>query len=67
MANFITALLKGLGLFLGVVLLVLGGWVGLENWQAPGSINWPVMVFSVAAILVGAILLWLALKKPQNE
>ncbi|GJL58205.1 MAG: hypothetical protein NPIRA03_10620 [Nitrospirales bacterium] len=49
------------------MLLILGGWVGLENWQAPGNINLPIMVFSVVGILVGSIFLWLALKKRQKE
>ncbi|MGP0592431.1 hypothetical protein ACTRXD_07800 [Nitrospira sp. T9] len=67
MGNFISSLLKGIGFFLGVVLLILGGWVGLENWQAPGNINLPITAFSVVAILVGSIFLWLALKKRQKE
>ncbi len=67
MGNFISSLVKGIGLFLGVVLLILGGWVGLENWQAPGNINLPIIVFSVVAILVGSLFLWLALKKDQKK
>lgn len=67
MGNFLSNLLKGVGIFLGVVLIGLGVWVGLENWQAPGTINLPILVFSVAVIVVGVLFLCLALKKRQNE
>jgi hypothetical protein len=51
---------------LGVILLSVGGFMGLENLQAPGTINIPIFIFSVAAILVGSIMLWLVLKKNEN-
>jgi hypothetical protein len=37
--------------------------MGLEDLQAPGDINIPIMVFSLAAILLGSIVLWLVFKK----
>lgn len=55
--------IKVIEIFVGVGLLALGGWMGVENWQAPGTIHLPMMVFSVTAILVGSLFLWLALKK----
>jgi hypothetical protein len=61
--NIVSIIIKGIGIFLGVLLLTLGGWIGVENWQAPGTINIPIMVFSVAAILVGSLFLWLAFRK----
>jgi len=66
MRNIISIILKGIGIFLGVVLLALGGFMGLENVQAPGTINIPIAIFSLAAILVGSIMLWLTLKKNPN-
>jgi LPXTG-motif cell wall-anchored protein len=50
----------------GVILLGLGGFMGIENVQAPGTSNIPIMFFSLAGILLGSILLWLALKKNEN-
>ena len=41
MRNILSIILKGIGITLGVVLLVLGGFMGLENLQAPGTINVP--------------------------
>jgi membrane protein DedA with SNARE-associated domain len=66
MRNMISSILKGIGVALGVILLALGGFMGIENVQAPGTINIPIFIFSVAAILVGSILLWLVFKKNQN-
>ncbi len=64
--NLLAIIFKGIGIFVGIVLLFLGGWIGVENWQAPGTINLPMMVFSVAAILVGSLFLWLAFRKQEN-
>jgi membrane protein DedA with SNARE-associated domain len=64
--NFVSIVIKGIGIFLGALLLVLGGWIGVENWQAPGTINISIMVFSVAAILVGSLFLWLAFRKDEK-
>lgn len=64
--NLLAIIFKGIGIFAGIVLLFLGGWIGVENWQAPGTINLPMMVFSVAAILVGSLFLWLAFRKQEN-
>ena len=66
MKNIISNILRGVGLALGVILLTLGGFMGIENVQAPGTINIPIVIFSLAAILVGAIMLWLVLKKNEN-
>ena len=66
MWNIISIIIKGIGIVLGVVLLALGGFMGLEDWQAPGDLNTPIMVFSLAAILVGSIVLWLEFKKHEN-
>jgi len=66
MRNMISSILKGIGIALGVILLALGGFMGIENVQAPGTINIPILIFSVAAILVGSIMLWLVLKKNEN-
>jgi hypothetical protein len=52
--------LKRLGIMVGVVLLVLGGGVGLATWQTQGIIVIPMLVFSVAAVLLGFLFLWLA-------
>lgn len=51
--NFVSISIKGIGIFLGARLLILGGKIGVENWQAPRTINVPIMVFSVAALLTG--------------
>ena len=64
--TIVSSILKGVGIFLGVVLLALGGWIGVENWQAPGTINIPIMVFSVAAILIGSLFLWLSFRKYEK-
>jgi membrane protein DedA with SNARE-associated domain len=66
-ANLLSIIFKGIGIFVGIVLLFLGGWIGVENWQAPGIINLPIMVFSVAAILTGGLLLWLAFRKYEKK
>ncbi len=66
MKNFFAIVQKGIILFIGVLLLVIGGGIGLENLQAPGTINIPIMIFSLSAILVGSILLFLAFKKHTN-
>jgi len=66
MKNIISTILKGIGIALGVILLGLGGFMGWENLQASGTINIPIAIFSLAAILVGAIMLWLVLKKNEN-
>ena len=66
MKNMISSILKGIGVALGVILLALGGFMGIENVQAPGTINIPIFIFSMAAILVGSILLWLVFKKDEN-
>ena len=63
MRNIISIIIKAIGIVLGVVLLALGGFMGLEDLQAPGDLNIPIMVFSLAAILVGSIVLWLVFKK----
>jgi len=65
--NFFASIKKGIGIFLGALLLVIGGGIGLENLQAPGTINIPIMLFSLAAILVGSIILWLTFKKNENR
>lgn len=64
--NIVSALLKAIGIFLGILLLALGGWIGIENWQAPGMMNIPMLVFSVAAIVVGALILWLVFGKYEK-
>ncbi len=66
MKNFFAIIKKGIVLFIGGLLLVIGGGIGLENLQAPGTINVPIMIFSLSAILVGSILLFLAFKKNKN-
>jgi len=66
MKNILSIILKAMGLAVGVGLLLLGGFMGLENIQAPGSLNIPIAVFSLAAILVGTILLWVVLKNHAN-
>jgi len=63
----LSIILKAIGITLGVLLLILGGFMGLENIQAPGSLNIPIAVFSLAAILVGTILLWLGFKNHANN
>ena len=62
MKNIISTILKGIGIALGAILLALGGFMGIENMQAPGTINIPILIFSVAAVLVGSIILWVTLK-----
>ena len=64
--TIVSSILKGVGIFLGVLLLALGGWIGVENWQAPGTINISIMVFSVAAILIGSLFLWLSFRKYEK-
>lgn len=63
MGNIVTIIIKGIGIFLGVLLLTLGGWMGVENWQAHGTVNVSIMVFSLGAILVGSLFLWMAFRK----
>ncbi len=64
--NFFSIIIKGLGIFLGIALLSLGAFMGIENLQAPGTINIPILTFSLAAILGGSIMLWLAFRKREN-
>ena len=66
MRIMISSILRGIGITLGIVLFALGGFMGLENLQAPGTINIPIAIFSLAAILAGSIMLWLMLKKNEN-
>ncbi len=40
--------------------------MGLEDLQAPGGLNVPIAVFSLAAIIVGLIMLWLVSRKNEN-
>ena len=55
-------ILRGVEIFLGIALITAGGWIGVENWEAPGILNLPIIVFSVSAMLVGILLLWLAFR-----
>jgi len=64
--DFFAIIKKGIGIFLGALLLVIGGGIGLEDLQAPGTINIPIIIFSLAAILVGSIILWMTFKKNEN-
>ena len=57
---------KGISIFLGTLLLMIGGGIGLEDLQAPGTINIPIMFFSLAAILVGSIILWITFQNSEN-
>ena len=66
MKDFFAIIKKGIGIFLGALLLVIGGGIGLEDLQAPGTINIPIIIFSLAAILVGSIILWMTFKKNEN-
>ncbi len=66
MGKFFSILKSGVGIVLGAFLLVLGGGIGLENLQAPGTINIPIMLFSVVAILAGSRILWVTLRKNEN-
>ena len=66
MKDFFAIIKKGIGIFLGALLLVIGGGIGLEDLQAPGTINIPILLFSLAAILVGSIILWMTFKKNEN-
>jgi hypothetical protein len=65
--EFFAIIKKGIGIFLGALLLVIGGGIGLEDLQAPGTINIPIIIFSLAAILVGSIILWMTFKKNENR
>jgi hypothetical protein len=65
--DFFAIIKKGIGIFLGALLLVIGGGIGLEDLQAPGTINIPILFFSLAAILVGSIILWMTFKKNENR
>ena len=67
MKDFFAIIKKGIGIFLGALLLVVGGGIGLEDLQAPGTINIPIIIFSLAAILVGSIILWMTFKKNENR
>ena len=67
MKEFFAIIKKGIGIFLGALLLVIGGGIGLEDLQAPGTINIPIIIFSLAAILVGSIILWMTFKKNENR
>ncbi len=66
MKHFFAIIKKGIGLFIGGLLLVVGGGIGLENVQAPGAINIPIMIFSLSAILVGSIILFLSIRKNEH-
>ncbi len=66
MRNMISSILKGIVVALGVILFALGGFMVIENVQAPGTINIPILIFSVAAFLMGSIMLWLVFKKNEN-
>ena len=66
MKNILSIIIKSLGIVLGVGLLALGGFMGIENLQAPGALNAPITVFSLAAIIVGLMMLWLVSKKNEN-
>ena len=67
MKEFFAIIKKGIGIFLGALLLVIGGGIGLEDLQAPGTINIPIIIFSLAAVLVGSIILWMTFKKNENR
>ena len=67
MKEFFAIIKKGIGIFLRALLLVIGGGIGLEDLQAPGTINIPIIIFSLAAILVGSIILWMTFKKNENR
>ena len=66
MKNFLSNIITGVGIVLGVALLALGGYMGIGNLQAPGSLNVPITVFSLAAIIVGLMMLWLVSGKNEN-
>jgi len=66
MKNIISTILKGISIALGVILLAVSGFMGLENLQAPRTINIPIMLFSLAGIFLGSIILWLTFRKPKN-
>ncbi len=67
MGNIFLIIIKGIGIFLGTVLVSVGGFIGIENLQAPGTINIPILLLSVTAILVGSIILWIALRKKEKR
>ena len=67
MKNFFAIIKKGVGIFFGGILLTVGGFMGVEDLQAPGDLSIPIMVFSLAAILVGALILWLTLKSKEQR
>ena len=67
MGNIFSIIRKGIGIFLGIALLVIGGGIGLGDLQPPGTLNIPIMLFSVAALLFGSMMLKLALKKEQDR
>ena len=67
MKNFFAIIKKGIGLFLGGLLLTVGGFMGIEDLQAPGDLSIPIMVFSLAAIIVGSLILWLTLKSKEQR
>ncbi len=67
MKNIFSILLQAIGLFVGALLLLLGGYMGLENLQAPGTLNLPIAVFSLAGVIVGGILVWLVFKKRASS
>ena len=67
MGNIFLIIIKGIGIFLGTVLVSVGGFIGMENLQAPGTINIPIMLLSVTAILVGSIILWIAVRKKEKR
>jgi hypothetical protein len=64
--NLFAIIKRGIGIVLGAFLLVIGGGIGLENLQAPGTINIPIMLFSLAGIVLGSIILWVTFRKPEN-
>jgi hypothetical protein len=49
-----------MGMIVGVLLLVLAGGVGLAMWQTQGIMVIPMLAFSVAAVLLAILFMWLA-------
>lgn len=51
---------------MGVLVVSVSGFMGIENVLAPGTLNISIMVFSVLGILAGSIMLWLGARKSEN-